>query len=232
METVHVKALKIMSDAKISLKDALQSNLEVFNFERNTDQDKKYTKEESETLLQYDVFKIGADLSKIVKRKDKMTYLNEQVKKDDKKLVLTEFFLKGLYEEETLGNVGMLEIFSFIPQCQCCGEKRGAEYFNTLKPHYRSRESIECQACKHKENVVMCQCERCVEKWKKLSDVLKQFDEYFQDGYVLVNSGNWHMGYELRNIEDVEIFLELISRDEIYPEPSFSLKGRDGEFLF
>lgn len=233
METLSVKALKIVSDAKVYLEEAIKNNEETFTYNKVAEQDKTYSENQQKRLALYNIENIAKQLSSLEKRKDRIDFLNKGVEKSDKSLILTELILRGHYTEDSLGNLKPLEIFAFIPQCNSCGDCAPIVYSTSPnKPYYNYRESVICHKCGHDENKTKCECERCSARWDRFAQTLKNFKPYFDEGLSIINLKTSmftsERDFEINDTEDVDSFLELIAREDYYPSLSFSIRDANG----
>ncbi|WP_434656631.1 hypothetical protein [Sulfurimonas sp. NW9] len=225
MEAIPIEALKILSDAKISYMEAINSNEDVFEYVKTT-QNKGYSKDQVARLALYDIKDISKNLKSFKKNKSRNTYFYQTVDKNDRSLVLTELIIKGLYDDSSIGPRSALEVFAFTPKCLSCGES--SELIYSCLPvdvPYRLTVDTSCKKCGHTNSVVKCNCEKCSEKWNGLIEHLKMFEPYFSNGYrIIIDTDDCNSCYELSSIDDIFSFIELIARGEIYGIEKFSLR--------
>lgn len=235
MESTPIKALKIVSDAKLYIQEAMKSNSETFTYIKVPEQNKEYSEEQQKRILLYDVDEIAKQLSLLEKRKDKTDFLKKNVEKQDLSLVLTELILLGHYKEDSLGYIKPLDIFAFTPQCNSCGDCASIVYSNSpSEPYYNYRELIICHKCGHSENKTICDCENCSAKWNKFSQTLKNFKPYFDEGFsIIVEQGSiYEQGFKINDIDDVDSYLEMIARRDISPSSSFYIEDEGGNTIY
>jgi len=221
METIPIKIVKILSDAKKHFREAYSSNEEIFNYMKHEEL-KEYAKEQKERLLIYDIDSLGRELAKFEKSKERTVYFHKNIKKEDKSLVLTELFLQGLVKEDKVGNIKALEIFMYTPECIACKAKADIIYSSSSTSAHQSVYQVKefCKKCGHNSKTGRCSCKECSNKWCAFIDTLKQLEPYFDDGYSVIGNG-FDINYEISSTEDIESFVELIEREEIFGITSF-----------
>lgn len=220
MKPTPINMIKILSDAKIFLYTARDSNEDVFDFIKIKTLDKKYPVEENDRLSMYDVNKIGTEMELLDKSKDKLNYFTCHVPKEDRRLVLTELVKRGLHKERNLGNFYPLKYFAFIPKCRACGEEQEVDFFEVIEnPYYKYGSSPSCHKCGHTQQSYVCKCPSCSKLWGIFTDKLKELSPYLSEGYIFTIDGK----YKIESIKDIDAFLCLLKREEIYPSFDFEL---------
>lgn len=224
MEILPIAAIKLISDISIAMEEALNNNLEAFEF-IDEDTQRDYTEQEKESIAKYNTAKIASDLLDIDKRKDRINYFNKTVKKNDRRSVLTDIIINHEYNENSLGIIKPKEIFLFTPKCKCCGNKLASEYFfETPVNYYPYSNDRRCPSCSHDEGKTICEYVCCSKKWDSVADKLACFKPFFDMGFSIVNIIN-QVGYELSNVEDSQLLIELVKSEKIYPSAIFSARN-------
>lgn len=224
METIPIAVIKLLLDISIAINDAINNNLEAFEFiDENTKRD--YTQQERESIVKYNIPKIASVLSNTEKKKDKISYFNKTVKKNDRRAVLSELILGQGYAGSSLGFTKPKELFLFTPKCKCCGTKLESEYFfESPMKHYPYSDDRKCPSCLHSEKEAICRCVCCSNKWENVAKKLADFEPFFNMGFSLVVRTS-QIGYEICTIEDTQLFVDLTKDEKIHPSAILSIRN-------
>lgn len=231
--TIPTGLLKIISDARILLNNAMQNNIETFDYIRAPEFDKGYTEEQNVKLSNHNIQEFAEALNGFEKYKDKVSYISGNIPKEDRALIFTELVKTGLIEVTSVGNTKPLEIFAYIPECRCCKERADIVFsYNPSQIFTHSERDYTCKSCGHSEEKTKCNCKCCDSLWNEFKNTLCLIVPYLEDGFVLINCSYFaSTQYEIKTINDINDFISLIERDEIHPCTSFSIKNSDGVVL-
>ncbi len=217
MKIVPIKFIELFNEVVKELENVSGLSYVDFEFKRRKDKDLQLTQEHKDIALGYDINNIANKLLSVTNKNNAIhSEFSTLVAKKDRKIVLTEMILKGLYPNGNVGNIFPLEFFAYEPICPMCGQSQEIFYSNKQHGSNITNYNIGCSSCGHTRCNIACTCEKCSIEWEKAQNRMLELSEYFNNGISFLYSNYDIKGYyEIKNESDILSFMRLLRSEAI-----------------